>query len=141
MSIDPASRETYELFGRKLCQLVGMHEDGWWQWSSFISELSAHLAQPPVAEIDECEIEDMSTLLCSADGKDPFLMCYHTVEPGVMEPYGEQWVYYRKMAIAVLERQPQPDTSHDDKLADSIYVAGAKAGYNLGIDEDHEGLS
>ena len=49
--------------------------------------------------------QEIAIMLCKARGRDPFQMTYQTIEPGVMEPYGDAWCHYLPEAKAVLEWQ------------------------------------
>ena len=40
------------------------------------------------------EDEEIAVALCRAAGTDPYRLTYHTIEPGVMEPYGDAWMHY-----------------------------------------------
>ncbi|WP_438381512.1 hypothetical protein ABHV46_11000 [Asaia sp. BMEF1] len=65
-----------------------------------------HEQKPESAEFRtrrEDREQEIATLICKARGGDPFQMTYHTVEPGVMEPFGDAWCHYRREAKAVLD--------------------------------------
>lgn len=49
--------------------------------------------------------QEIAIMLCKARGRDPFQMTHQTIEPGVMEPYGDAWCHYLPEAKAVLEWQ------------------------------------
>lgn len=55
------------------------------------------------------DVEQLAYMLCEADGRDPHQLTYHTVEPGVQEPYGDMWNHYVPQAEALIKAAaPQP---------------------------------
>jgi hypothetical protein len=49
------------------------------------------------------EVERVARAICAASGNDPDRLTYHTVEPGVQEPYGPAWCHYEPEARAAIQ--------------------------------------
>lgn len=65
------------------------------------------------APASEEEIERVARVICAAGGRDPDQLTYHTVEPGVQEPYGPAWCHFEEEARAAIAALSRPSSSAD----------------------------